>query len=64
MKQPAECRGYHPLSSGYTDDHVGRKNYKKSVQKLSRLISMKTHVQGNMKIKEKQLLVYIEEGKS
>lgn len=42
----------------------GERITKESVQKLSRLISMKTHVQGNMKIKEKQLLVYIEEGKS
>ncbi|KAF1678506.1 MULTISPECIES: aminotransferase class I/II-fold pyridoxal phosphate-dependent enzyme [Bacillus] len=43
---------------------AGERITAESVQKLSRLISMKTHVQGNMKIKQKQLLVYIEEEKS
>ncbi len=52
------------LSAGYPDDYGGRKNNKRKCAKAQRLISMKTHVQGNMKIKEKQLLVYIEEEKS
>lgn len=53
-----------PYPPGIPMIMAGERITKESVQKLSRLISMKTHVQGNMKIKEKQLLVYIEEEKS
>ncbi|MDO3662568.1 aminotransferase class I/II-fold pyridoxal phosphate-dependent enzyme [Bacillus sp. C28GYM-DRY-1] len=53
-----------PYPPGIPMIMAGERITKESVEKLSRLISMKTHVQGNMKIKEKQLLVYIEEGKS
>ncbi|MCY8205787.1 aminotransferase class I/II-fold pyridoxal phosphate-dependent enzyme [Bacillus sp. N12A5] len=53
-----------PYPPGIPMIMAGERISRESVQKLSRLISMKTHVQGNMKIKEKQLLVYIEEEKS
>ncbi|MHA6489217.1 aminotransferase class I/II-fold pyridoxal phosphate-dependent enzyme [Bacillus cabrialesii] len=53
-----------PYPPGIPMIMAGERITKESVQKLSRLISMKTHVQGNTKIKEKQLLVYIEEEKS
>ncbi|QIW78400.1 aminotransferase class I/II-fold pyridoxal phosphate-dependent enzyme [Bacillus tequilensis] len=53
-----------PYPPGIPMVMAGERITKESVEKLSRLISMKTHVQGNMKIKEKQLLVYIEEEKS
>ncbi|MCY8310406.1 aminotransferase class I/II-fold pyridoxal phosphate-dependent enzyme [Bacillus vallismortis] len=53
-----------PYPPGIPMIMAGERMTKESVQKLSRLISMKMHVQGNTKIKEKQLLVYIEEEKS
>lgn len=53
-----------PYPPGIPMIMAGERITRESVQKLSRLISMKTHVQGNMKINEKQLLVYIEEEKS
>ncbi|MDQ7726985.1 aminotransferase class I/II-fold pyridoxal phosphate-dependent enzyme [Bacillus halotolerans] len=53
-----------PYPPGIPMIMAGERITMESVQKLSRLISMKTHVQGNMKINEKQLLVYIEEEKS
>ncbi|PRP48933.1 hypothetical protein C7B63_20485 [Bacillus halotolerans] len=53
-----------PYPPGIPMIMAGERITRESVQKLSRLISMKTHVQGNMKISEKQLLVYIEEEKS
>ncbi|MEC1665602.1 aminotransferase class I/II-fold pyridoxal phosphate-dependent enzyme [Bacillus halotolerans] len=53
-----------PYPPGIPMIMAGERITRESVQKLSRLISMKTHVQGNMKINEKQLLVYIEEERS
>ncbi|MBT9252078.1 aminotransferase class I/II-fold pyridoxal phosphate-dependent enzyme [Bacillus halotolerans] len=53
-----------PYPPGIPMIMAGERITRESVQKLSRLISMKTHVQGNMKINEKQLLAYIEEEKS
>ncbi|MEC1669519.1 aminotransferase class I/II-fold pyridoxal phosphate-dependent enzyme [Bacillus mojavensis] len=53
-----------PYPPGIPMIMAGERITRESVQKLSRLISMKTHVQGNMKINEKQLLVFIEEEKS
>ncbi|PJZ02277.1 hypothetical protein CPT06_00130 [Bacillus vallismortis] len=53
-----------PYPPGIPMIMTGERMTKESVQKLSRLISMKMHVQGNTKIKDKQLLVYIEEEKS
>ncbi|MCY8466790.1 aminotransferase class I/II-fold pyridoxal phosphate-dependent enzyme [Bacillus atrophaeus] len=43
---------------------AGERITEESIQKLSGLINMNAHIQGSMKMKENQLLVYIEEEKS